>query len=220
MGQGLCVSAPLLNHPDFSPGHSLDGRSVCRWVWLSLTCSLLLLLLFPSCCRSFFVWFIAPQSAPLVGKPFARLVAHWGHPSLPRSTLIPGIPAVTWPQGGGERRLLSVELPSAKDQGPKDDRSAMGPWTSSLPVCAGNKVLGFPWELEENLNLCFNFLTICPCGPVLHLGGLAPETSRWRIDSRPSDSRMLSMKPKNAACLLQATRVSQFLRVPENHCHS
>ena len=54
------------------------------------------------------------------GKPFARLVAHWGHPSLPRSTLIPGVPAVAWPQSGGERRLLSGELPSAKDQGPKD----------------------------------------------------------------------------------------------------
>lgn len=85
------MSVYSLNHLDFSssPGHLLEAWSV------RLTRFHLLLLLFPSCCLS--VLFIIRPSFLLVGKPFAWLVTHGGHPSLPRSLLLAGGPAVTWP---------------------------------------------------------------------------------------------------------------------------
>lgn len=73
---------------------------------------------------------------------------------------------------------------------------ALGPWTSLLPLCAGNRVLSFPLGLKENLSPCFNFPIICPYGPVHHHEGLTPETS---------NSRTQSIKLKYVASLLQAT---------------
>lgn len=59
----------------------------------------------------------------------------------------------------------------------------------------GTKFLVFLWK---NLSSCYNFLIICPCGPVPHQEKLAPEIS---------NSKMQSMRPQKATCPLQATRV-------------
>lgn len=62
------------------------------------------------------------------------------------------------------------------------------------------QVLNFPLRIKENLSQCFNFLIICSYGPEKPFEGLAPETSKERLDSKPSNPRMLRMKPQNAAC--------------------
>ena len=74
----------------------------------------------------------------------------------------------------------------------------------------GTKSLVFLWDVKE-ICLCFN-LIICPFCPAHHFGGLALEISRWRMDSKPSDSRTLCVKPQNPAGLLQGTKACWFLK--------
>ena len=76
----------------------------------------------------------------------------------------------------------------------------------------GTKSLVFLWDLKQ-ICLCFN-LIICPFCPAYHFGGLALEISRWRMNSKPRDSRMLCVKPQNPAGLLQGTKARWFLKFP------
>lgn len=57
----------------------------------------------------------------------------------------------------------------------------------------GTKFLVFLWK---NLSSCYNFLIICPCGPVHHQEELAPEIS---------NSKMQSMKPPKGSIITTIT---------------
>lgn len=106
----------LIEYLDFSssPGHLLEAWSV---LWLSHVFTFLVT--FPSCCL--FVLFIIRPSF-LVGKPFAWLVTHGGHSSLPRSLLLSvGGPAVTASMVVRGAYFLASCHQSVKGQGPQGD---------------------------------------------------------------------------------------------------
>lgn len=85
-------------------------------------------------------------------------------------------------------------------------------------ICAqGTKFWVFFGDLKK---IWAPVLIIYPYRPGYHLERLAPETSRWRMDSKLSNSGTLLWKPKTQhAFCKQPGYTDLIVKAPENHHH-